>query len=82
MKRTLLLIFCVLAGIVLGGMIAGLCAGVPALAWLAYAQGISISPNFDFGVVRLNMDFYMGVNVAQIFTIGAALYVYTRIKRL
>lgn len=82
MKRTLLLIFCVLSGILLGAMLGSLCAGIPALAWLNYSQGMNISPNFDFSVIRLSMEFYMGINVAQIFTIGLSLLVYDRLKRI
>lgn len=82
MKRTLLLIFCVLSGIVLGGMLSNLCVGIPGLRWLAYAQGISLSPAFDFNVIRLNMELYMGISVAQILTIAASLLVYARLKRI
>lgn len=82
MKRTLLLTFCVLSGIVLGGMLGSICAGVPGLGWLAYSQGVSLSPAFDFNVVRLNMELYMGISVAQIITIAASLFVYARLKRI
>ena len=37
LKRNLLLIFFILAGIVLGGMLANLCANIPFLSWLAYS---------------------------------------------
>lgn len=78
MKRTFLLCFYLLSGIVLGGMIANLCAGVSALGWLAYASGITLHPIIDLGVLRLDLDFYMGISVAQIFTIGLAIFLYNR----
>ena len=40
LKRNLLLIFFILAGIVLGGMLANLCANIPFLSWLAYSSSI------------------------------------------
>lgn len=82
MKRTFLLTFCVLSGIVLGGMLGNLCAGVPGLGWLAYTQGISFSPSFDCNVIRLNMELYMGISVAQILTIAASLFLYERLKNV
>ena len=36
MKRTLLLWFFILAGIVLGAMLASVCRNVPFLSWLSY----------------------------------------------
>lgn len=78
MKRTFLLCFFLLSGIVLGGMIANLCAGVGPLSWLAYSSGITLHPILDLGVLRLDLDFYMGISVAQIFTIGFAIFLYNR----
>ena len=59
-------------------MIAQLCAGVRGLSWLAYSQGIRLTPAMDLSVIRLSLDFYMGISVAQIFTIGAAIFLYNR----
>lgn len=78
MKRTLLLCFYVLSGIILGALIANLCAGVPALSWLAYSNGISVHPMLDLSVLRLDLDLYMGISVAQIFTIALAIFLYNR----
>lgn len=78
MKRTFLLCFYLLSGIVLGGMIANLCAGIGALSWLAYSNGITLHPIVDLGVLRLDLDCYMGISVAQIFTIGLAIFLYNR----
>ena len=78
MKKTLLLCFYILSGIILGAMIAQLCAGVRGLRWLAYSQGIRLTPAMDLSVIRLSLDFYMGISVAQIFTIGAAIFLYNR----
>lgn len=78
MKKTLLLCFYILSGIILGAVIAQLCTGVRGLSWLAYSQGIRLTPAMDLSVIRLSLDFYMGISVAQIFTIGAAIFLYNR----
>ena len=46
LKRNLLLIFFILAGIVLGGMLANLCANIPFLSWLAYSSSIGFNVIF------------------------------------
>ena len=80
MKRTLLLCFFILSGIILGAMIASLCAGVPALAWLAFSKSISFHPVLDLSVVSLDLACTMGISVAQIITISLAIFAYTRTR--
>ena len=48
LKRNLLLIFFILAGIVLGGMLANLCANIPFLSWLAYSSSIGFNADSPF----------------------------------
>ena len=78
MKRTLLLCFFLLAGILLGAMIASLAAGTPGLGWLAFSQSISFHPVLDLSIVLLDLNFTMGISVAQIITISLAIFLYTR----
>lgn len=84
MKNKLFLVFYLLAGVVLGGLLANLCTGVPALSWLSYSQTIGISPTapfvLDLAVVKLSIGFCMSVSVAQIFTIGLALFIYYKTR--
>lgn len=81
LKRTFFLLFCLLAGIVSGALLASLCAGVPALAWLAYSSSIGFDPvTFDLNVFQLTFGMRMGVSVAQIITIALAVFVYNRIN--
>ena len=84
MKRTFLLCFFLVAGIILGALIASLCAGVPFLSWLAYSQSIGFNPDAPFGldlsVFRLTFGFTFSVSVAQVFTIGAAIFAYNHTK--
>lgn len=81
-KRNLLLLFFVLAGIVLGGMLATLCQNVSFLSWLSYSQGIGFNSNapfvLDLSVIKLTFGFSMQVSVAQIITILLAVFAYTK----
>ena len=76
LKRNLLLIFFILAGIVLGGMLANLCANIPFLSWLAYSSSIGF--NADSPVIKLTFGFSMGISVAQIITIALAIFCYNK----
>ena len=57
MKRTLLLWFSILAGIVLGAMLASVCRNVPFLSWLSYYQSIGFNADapfvLDLSVIKL-----------------------------
>jgi len=81
-KRSLLFCFFLLAGIVLGGMIADLCAHVPFLSWLSYSRWIGFSPEnplvIDLSVLKLTFGFSMGVSVAQVITISLAIFLYNK----
>ena len=60
MKRTLLLCFFILSGILLGAMIASLAAGTPGLSWLAFSQSIGFHPVLDLSVIKLDLNFHHG----------------------
>lgn len=82
MKNALLLVFYLLAGAVVGGMLASVCGQMPMLRWLAYSQSIGVSPDspfiLDLSVVRLTFGFSMSLSVAQIITMGTAIFLYSR----
>lgn len=80
MKRTLLLCFFILSGILLGAMIASLAAETPGLSWLAFSQSIGFHPVLDLSVIKLDLNFTMGISVAQIITISLAIFAYTRTR--
>lgn len=67
-----------------GGHCAGRHAGqrVPFLSWLSYYQSIGFNADapfvLDLSVIKLTFGFSMGVSVAQIFTIAAAIFLYNR----
>jgi hypothetical protein len=82
MKRTFLLWFFILAGIVLGAMLAAVCSNVPFLSWLSYSQSIGFNPDAPFvlnlSVLKLTFGFSMGISVAQIITIALAIFLYNK----
>lgn len=84
LKRNFLLAFFLLAGILLGAMLASLCANVPFLEWLSYSKAIGIAPEspmvLDLSVLKLTFGFSMSISVAQIFTIAAAIFLYNKSK--
>lgn len=83
-QRNLLLLFYVLAGIVIGAMLANVCQNVSFLSWLSYYQsiGFNAAPPFvlDLSVIKITFGFSMGISVAQIFTIAAALFLYNKTR--
>ena len=80
MKRTCFFCFLLLSGIVLGALIAEMCAGLPLLGWLAYSNDISFHPVLDLNILRLDLDLYMGISVAQIITITGSFLIYRHTK--
>ena len=82
LKRTFLLWFYILAGIVLGARLAAVCKNVSFLSWLSYYQSIGFNADapfvLDLSVIKLSFGFSMGISVAQIFTIAGAIFLYNK----
>ncbi len=73
MKSTFWFWFWLLTGLLAGGLLAGVCSGVAGLSWLAYAQGISISPAADLIVFQFALDASFTLNVAQVICVIIAM---------
>ena len=82
LKRNLLLWFYILAGIVVGAMVANVCRDVSFLSWLSYSQSIGFNADapfvLDLSVVKLTFGFSMGISVAQIITIALSIFLYNK----
>lgn len=82
LKKTIAFLFFLLAGIVLGTVVARLCADVSFLSWLAYTMSVGLdtaSPLvLDLIVFKLAFGFSLTVNPAQIICIIIALIVYNK----
>jgi len=79
-KKLWLLLFLLLAGIVIGTLVASLSESVPFLRWLAFGQSIGIDTSKPFllnlGVIRVAFGFEIGVNISQIIFILIAILSY------
>ena len=83
-KRTLFLLFYLLAGIVTGAMLASLCSGVSWLSWLSYSSAIGLNRGapliLDLSVLQITFGFSMSISVAQVITIGFAIFLFNKSK--
>ena len=79
-KRTLVLIFMLLAGVIVGSLIAGATAGIPFLSWLSYGNSVGLSVDnpmvLDLAVLQLAFGFQFSINVAQIICVILAICMY------
>ncbi len=84
MKKNFLFLFYLLAGILVGAVIASVCKGIPLLSWLSYSQSIGFSPTnpavLDLSIIKITFGFAMSISIAQIITIIIALYFYKHSK--
>ena len=70
MKKNLILLFLLLAGVMFGSLLAAATRGIPWLSWLSYGQTEGISVNnpmiLDLAVIQLAFGFELGVNIAHV----------------
>lgn len=78
-KKNLLFFFYLLAGIIIGALLGHLCAGIPFLSWLDFGDSIGISAgHVDLAILDITFGFSLSINVAQIITVGIAMWLYSR----
>lgn len=81
-KRTIAFLFFLLAGIVLGTVLAKLCSEVSFLSWLAYNMSVGLDTGsplvLDLIVFKLAFGFTLTVNPMQIICVIAALIIYNK----
>ncbi len=79
-KGTLVLIIFVLCGLVIGGLIGELTAGVSWLSWLGYGKqfGIHDPITLDLGVVQISFGLLFTINVSSIIGIAIAIFLYRK----
>lgn len=77
-KNNWSLLIMILAGVVLGGLIAQLTSGISALHWLSYGQtfGLSSPIVLDFGILVLTFGLTIKITVAGIIGIILAIIIY------
>lgn len=80
-KNGWMLLLFILIGIVLGGLIAELSAGVPGLGWLSYGNtfGISSTDNalvLDLGILVITFALQIKITIASIIGVVLAIIAY------
>lgn len=77
-KNGWLLLLFILIGIVLGGLIAELTAGVHALSWLSYGQSFGLNSPLvlDLGVLVLTFALQIKITIASIIGVILAIIIY------
>lgn len=85
LKRTMLLLFLLLASVVVGGLVASACSHIEALSWLAFTRSIGISPDapfeLDLSVCRFSFGFSINISVAQIGVMALGIMLYSYLKK-
>ncbi|MCI9406123.1 MAG: DUF4321 domain-containing protein [Oscillospiraceae bacterium] len=80
MKKNLILLFLLLAGVMFGSLLAAATRGISWLSWLCYGQSVGIAVQnpmiLDLAVIRLAFGFELEVNIAQIICVLIAIFAY------
>lgn len=77
-KNSWALFLLILSGIVLGGFIGSLTAGIPALSWLDYGQvfGLAEPVVLNLGILVLTFGLTIKISIASIVGIVLAIIIY------
>ena len=77
-KNSWTLLILMLSGIVLGGFIGSLTAGIPALSWLDYGQifGLSEPVVLNLGILVLTFGLTIKISIASILGIIISIIIY------
>lgn len=77
-KNNWALFLLLLSGIVLGGFIGNLAAGVPGLSWLNYGQSFGLTSPivFDIGILVLTFGLSIKITIASIIGVLIAIFIY------
>lgn len=80
MKKNLILLFLLLAGVMFGSLLAAATRNISWLNWLSYGQTIGIAVDqpmlLDLSVIRLAFGFELGINIAQVICLLVAIFAY------
>ena len=80
MKKNLILLFLLLAGVIFGSLLASVTRGVGWLSWLSYGQSVGISASspmiIDLAIMQIAFGFALEVNIAQIIGVLIAIMAY------
>lgn len=80
-KNGWMLLLFILIGIVLGGLVSSLTAGVPALSWLSYGETFGINNTgspiiLDLGVLVITFALQIKITIASIICVALSIVMY------
>lgn len=80
-KNIWILILCLLAGLVIGGLLGDIAKNVDFLWWLSYGQefGLSTPITLNLSVITITFGLLFKINVASIIGMVIALLIYRKI---
>lgn len=80
-KNIWILLVFILSGLVVGGLLGKLAAGVPWLWWLAYEQefGLETPLILDLNILKLTFGLVLKINVASIIGMVLSIFIYKKV---
>ena len=80
-KNIWILVLCLLAGLVIGGLLGDIAKNVDFLWWLSYGEefGLTSPITLDLNVITLTFGLTFKINVASIIGMVIAIFVYRKI---
>ncbi|MBQ2937549.1 MAG: DUF4321 domain-containing protein [Clostridia bacterium] len=80
-KNIWVLLVFILSGLVIGGLLGKLAAGVPGLWWLSYEQqfGLESPLVLDLNILKLTFGLVLKINVASIIGMILAVFIYKKV---
>ncbi len=83
MKNTILLILLIIAGAVIGSLVATATAGMDGLDLLAYSLEVGIDPTpINLIIMKITFGFEFSMSIAQIIFMIIAVAVYPKLKKV
>lgn len=80
LRKNLILLFLLMAGVMFGSLLAAVTAGVSWLSWLSYGDMVGIGVGnplvLDLSVLKLAFGFELEINIAQIICVFLAILSY------
>ena len=83
MKNKILLILLIIAGAVIGSLVASATTDVNNFSWLAYSKSVSVAPfTINLVIIKLTFGFDFAMSIAQIIFMIVGVAVYPKLKKV
>ena len=85
MKRNVIFALYIVAGIIIGSLIAAFAPLIPWLAWLAFGPNLSFAAEnpavLDLSILRIAFGISLTITVAHVICIAVAVFIFYRSKK-